>query len=202
MKSKYLLKNSIHLRFLAVALLPLLLITFALSLYTIDARKNDLTINLNTSGEMASDYLATVSDFALYSRNLSLLATTAKAVIRIPDVTAVAYTNQNHELIFSSKNFPKISSFSFVTLQATQQHNFLFFKKPIYLSGIEFTDYLEETSDLAQDTELIGWVIVVIDQSLLLEKQQDIINTSLWLAAAGFAIATILTYLLLSLIHI
>lgn len=196
MTSKYLFKNSIHLRFLAVALLPLLLITFALSLYTIDARKSDLTVNLNTSGEMASNYLATVSDFALYSRNLSLLATTAETVVRIPDVTSVAYIDQNHELIFSSENFPKIALPSFASPQATQQHAFLFFKKPIYLSGIEFTDYSEEASDLAQETELIGWVIVVVDQSLLLGKQQDIITTSLWLSAAGVSIAIILTYLL------
>ena len=196
MTSKYLLNNSIHFRFLAVALLPLLLITFALNLYTIDARKNDLIINLNTSGEMASDYLATVSDFALYSRNLSLLETTAKAVVRVPDITSVVYTDKNQAIIFSSGNFPKISSLSFSTQQVAQHNNFLFFKKPIYLSGIEYTDYWEESSELAQNAELIGWVIVVIDQSSLLEKQQDIITTSLWISAVGFTVATILTYLL------
>jgi len=196
MTSKYLLNNSIHLRFLAVALLPLLLITFALNLYTIDARKNDLTINLNTSGEMASDYLATVSDFALYSRNLALLETTAEAVVQIPDVTSVVYTDQNHGIIFSSGNFPEIALPSFSTRQVTPQHNFLFFKKPIYLSGIEFTDYQEEASELEKNAELIGWVIVVVDQSSLLEKQQDIVTTSLWFSAVGFAVATILTYLL------
>lgn len=196
MTSKNLLNSSIHLRFLAVALLPLLLITFALNIYTIDARKTDLTKSLNTSGEMASDYLATVSDFALYSRNIPLLSTTAQTVIRLPDVTGIAYLDKNHDLIFTSGKFPDLALPSFVNQDSVEQHNFLFFKKPVYLSGIEFTDYQEETPELATNPELIGWVIVVIDQSPLLEKQQEIITTSLWLSIIGFAIATILTYLL------
>lgn len=196
MTSKNLLNSSIHLRFLAVALLPLLLITFALNVYTIDARKTDLTKSLNTSGEMASDYLATVSDFALYSRNLPLLSTTAQTVVRLPDVTGIAYLDKKHDLIFSSGEFPELVLPSFINSETVEQHNFLLFKKPIYLTGVEFTDYQEESPELAPNAELIGWVIVVIDQSPLLEKQQEIITTSLWLSVLGFAIATILTYLL------
>jgi two-component system sensor histidine kinase BarA len=196
MTSKNLFNSSIHLRFLTVALLPLLLITFALNVYTIDARKTDLTKSLNTSGEMASDYLATVSDFALYSRNLPLLSTTAQTVARLPGVTGIAYLDKNYNLIFNSGKFPKLALPSFVNQESTEQQKFLFFKKPIYLSGIEFTDYQEENPELAANAELIGWVIVVIDQSPLLEKQKEIITTSLWLSIIGFAIATILTYLL------
>ena len=55
MTNRRLFNNSIHQRFLAVALLPLLFITCVLYFYVIDARKNDLTKSLNNAGEMASD---------------------------------------------------------------------------------------------------------------------------------------------------
>lgn len=196
MASRHLLSSSIHQRFLAVALLPLLLITLVLNFYIIDARKNDLTKGLNTSGEMASDYLATVSDFALYSRNIPLLNTSAKSVARLPDVTGIAYLDQDHKLILSSGDFPKLALPSFVNPKFKKNGHFLYFKKPVYLSGIDFTDYQEESPDLASSADLVGWVIVVIDKSPMLKKQQDIISTSLWLSTAGFVIATILTYLL------
>ena len=60
-----LLSKSIHQRFLVVALFPLLLTITLLTLYTIDARRGDLSENLYQSGEMTSDYLATISDLSL-----------------------------------------------------------------------------------------------------------------------------------------
>jgi hypothetical protein len=65
-----LLSKSIHQRFLMVALFPLLLTVSLLTLYTIDARRGDLSENLYQSGDMTSDYLATISDLPLYSRNI------------------------------------------------------------------------------------------------------------------------------------
>ena len=53
-----LLSKSIHQRFLVVALFPLLLTITLLTLYTIDARRGDLSENLYQSGEMTSDYQA------------------------------------------------------------------------------------------------------------------------------------------------
>jgi two-component system sensor histidine kinase BarA len=197
MTNKGLFHRSIHLRFLAVALLPLLLITFALNFYIIDIRNKELTKSLNTTGEMASDYLATISDFALYSQNLPLLKTISQSVVRLGDVNGVAYLDPSYNLILSSEDYSALALPDFTYGQEVrQQGDFLYFKKPIYLSGIEFTDYQEENLDLVPNNELIGWVIVVIDRSSLQEQRQEIITTSLWLAAIGLAIATILTYLL------
>ena len=172
---KRLFTNSIHRRFLAVALLPLLLITGLLSFYTIEARWSDLTKGLYQSGEMTSDYLATISDFALYSRNTQLLLTTAHSAVRVPDVTGVAYLDKDYELILDTGDFPTlVSSTAGSLLSAGNQDGYLYFKKPIYLSGIEFSDYQQESPNPASNAELVGWVIVIIDQSSLLEKQKEI----------------------------
>ena len=196
MTSKRSFNSSIHQRFLAVALLPLLLITCVLNFYIIDVRKNDLTKSLNDAGEMASDYLSTISDFALYSHNIPLLTATAKTVIRLPDVTGIAYLDPSHEKILTLGDFPNLATPSAADSQSIQQGHFLYFKKPIYLSGIEFTDYKEESPELTPNAELVGWVIIVMDQTPLLKKQREIIKTSLWLSIVGFVIATILTYFL------
>jgi two-component system sensor histidine kinase BarA len=196
MTAKRLFNNSIHQRFLAVALLPLLLITCVLNFYIIDTRKNDLTTSLNTAGELASDYLSIISDFALYSHNIPLLKTTAKSVLRLPDVAGIAYLDPFDELILMLGDIPSVTLPSVTDPQSIQQNHLLYFKKPVYLSGVEFTDYKEESPELAPNAELVGWVIIVIDQTPLLKKQQEIITTSLWLSIVGFVIATILTYLL------
>lgn len=73
MISKRLFNNSIHQRFLAVALLPLLLITSLLSFYTINARWSDLSQSLNQSGELTSDYLATIFRLCSLLKNYSAI---------------------------------------------------------------------------------------------------------------------------------
>lgn len=197
MISKRLFNNSIHQRFLAVALLPLLLITSLLSFYTINARWSDLSQSLNQSGELTSDYLATISDFALYSKNIQLLSATAQSAMRLPDVAGVAYLDKDDQLLLGAGTVPAPRFFTISDSKGfASQDGSLYFKKPIYLSGIEFNDYQQENPSSTPDTELIGWVIVVIDHASLLEKQREVIVTSLWLTLAGFIIAIALTYLL------
>lgn len=189
--------NSIHQRFLIVALLPLVLITSLLSIYTIDARRSDLSVSLNQSGEMASDYLSTISDFALYSRNSDMLLNIALSATNLPDIASVGYLDKQHQLVLNTKGFPLLAQSIAVSFQTiTGPDNQLYFKKPIYLSGIEFNDYYEEIDSQVPHSELVGWVIVGVDQSGLLAKERNIITTTLWLALTGFVIATILTYLL------
>lgn len=197
MISKRLFNNSIHQRFLAVALLPLLLITSLLSFYTINARWSDLSQSLNQSGELTSDYLATISDFALYSKNTQLLSATAQSAMRLPDVAGVVYLDKDDELLLGAGTVPAPMSSTVSGIKDfASQDGYLYFKKPIYLSGIEFNDYQQENPNSISNAELIGWVIVVIDNASLLEKQQEVIVTSLWLTLAGFIIAFALTYLL------
>ncbi len=197
MTNRRLFNNSIHQRFLVVALLPLFLITGLLSLYTIDTRRSDLSENLNQSGDMASNYLSTISDFALYSRNSEMLLNIALSATRLPDVASVGYLDKQHKLVLSTTEFPSSALSTAVSFQTiTGSDNYLYFKKPIYLSGIEFTDYHEESNAKTPNAELVGSVVVVIDQSNLLAKERKVIITTLWLALAGFIIATILTYLL------
>lgn len=186
--------RSIHRRFLVAALVPLLLITGLLSFWSIEARKNDLSESLHQSGEMASDYLASISDFSLYSHDTETLSNIAHSAIRMPDVKSVAYVDTQNKLVLSTKNFPT-GAIQNLEGPANSQR-YLYFKKPIYLSGIEFTDYREESTDHATTPELIGWVIVVVDRSNLLAKQHDVIMTSVLLALIGFVVATVLTYLL------
>jgi two-component system sensor histidine kinase BarA len=137
------------------------------------------------------------SDFALYSKIIQLLSATAQSAMRLPDVAGVAYLDKDDKLLLGAGTVPAptpptvggIKDFS-------SQDGNLYFKKPIYLSGIEFNDYQQESPNSISNTELIGWVIVVIDHASLREKQQEVIVTSLWLTLAGFIIAIALTYLL------
>lgn len=190
-----LLSKSIHRRFLAVALFPLLLIITLLTLYTIDARRGDLSESLYQSGDMASDYLATISDLSLYSRNIKLLSDTSAAAIRLPDVSGVAFLDDAGELVLNSGNLPTAALGSLPDRQPFRLDNHVYFKKPVYLLGVEFSDYEEEAGQ-SSDDELIGWVIVAIDQASLLQKQRQIIFTSLWLSLLGLIIAFVLTYYL------
>ena len=190
-----LLSKSIHKRFLVVALFPLLLIITFLALYTIDARRGDLSENLYQSGDITSDYLATISDLPLYSRNIKLLANTSAAAIRLPDVSGVAFIDRTEKLVLNSGDIPTAALGSSPDKKPLQLDNHVYFKKPVYLVGVEFSDYEEEATQVVDD-ELIGWVIVAIDQARLHQKQRQIIFTSLWLSLLGLIIAFVLTYYL------
>lgn len=141
-----LLSKSIHRRFLAVALFPLLLIITLLTLYTIDARRGDLSENLYQSGNMTSDYLATISDLSLYSRNLKLLSNTSTGAIRLADVSGVAFLDQAGALVLNSGNLPAAALTPPADKQPFQLDNHVYFKKPVYLLGVEFSDYEEEAT--------------------------------------------------------
>ncbi|TNF05336.1 MAG: HAMP domain-containing protein, partial [Gammaproteobacteria bacterium] len=215
MSNKQLLSKSIHQRFLAVALLPLLLIITLLTLFTIESRRTDLINNLIQSGDSSSNYLATVSDFALYSRNNKLLQEIASSALRIPDVAGVAFLNNNSKPVLAAGHFAQdLNSPSADDNQDTETallahilrdtpegtphrtEQFLYFKKPVFLSGIDVSDYQEESLTEPTGPERVGWIILAIDRANMLDKQKAILTTSALLFLFGLIIAVIFTYYL------
>lgn len=191
-----LLSNSIQHRFLAVALLPLLLITMLLTLYTVEARRNDLSQNLMRLGDASSSYLATISDFALYSGNMKLLSDTASSAMRIPDVAGIAFLDSNNTLLLSRGSLSEQIPENLSEQQPLQTTGFVFFKKPVYLSGVDFNDYQEELAPDGSDQELVGWVVLALDRTSLMKEQESILLTSALLFLIGMLIAAIFTYYL------
>ncbi|WP_461481108.1 ATP-binding protein [Porticoccus sp.] len=196
MTRKQLLRKSIHQRFLAVALLPLLLIITLLTLYTVDARRTDLAQNLLRAGDASSSYLATISDFSLYSRNLKLLANTATSALRIPDVVGIAFLDNSQAVVLSTGHFSDSVLPDLAESSPLQTSQYLYFMKPVYLSGVDFSDYQEESLSEPDTQELVGWVALVVDRTSMLEQQQSILTTSALLFLIGLLIAVVFTYYL------
>ncbi|MEZ5530651.1 MAG: ATP-binding protein [Porticoccaceae bacterium] len=191
-----LLSHSIQHRFLAVALLPLLLTTMLLTLYTVEARRNDLSQNLMRLGDASSSYLATISDFSLYTRNMKLLSGTAATALQIPDVAGMAFLDGNDTLVLSTGSLSEQIPENLSERQPLQTSRFVYFKKPVYLSGVDFNDYQEELAPETSDQELVGWVILALDRTSLLKEQEGILLTSTLLFLIGMLIAAVFTYYL------
>lgn len=197
MTTKQLLGKSIHQRFLAVALLPLVLITLLLTLHTIESRRSDLSANLLRTGDSSSSYLATISDLPLYSRNLNALAATATSALHIPDVAGIAFLDDKQAVVLKSGHVAdQILSNPTEQLLPVETPYYLYFKKPVFLSGVEFSDYQEEAVSKVDAQELIGWLVLVIDRTSMLEQQKNILITSALLFLIGLLIAAIFTYYL------
>ena len=196
MSYRQLLSKSIHQRFLAVALLPLLLIITLLTLFNIEVRRGDLSENLLQAGQSSSSYLATISDFSLYSRNLKLLEETALSALRIPDVAGIAYLDNSGELVLKTGHFAEAVLPTLTVGDPLQNGQYLYFKKPVYLSGVDVSDYQEEIFAQPQAQELVGWVALSLDRSSMLDKQNSILITSAVLFLFGLVIAIIVTYYL------
>lgn len=215
MSNKQLLSKSIHQRFLAVALLPLLLIITLLTLLTIESRRTDLIENLVQSGESSSNYLATISDFSLYSRNQKLLQEIASSVLQIPNVADVAFLDSNSEPVLTAGHLSQgysdepqeehqdaesslleqiLPGINHLGPMKTDQY--LYFKKPVFLSGIDVSDYQEESPTEMAGPELVGWVLLAIDRTAMLDKQKTILTTSALLFLFGLIIAVVVTYYL------
>ncbi|WP_461520997.1 hybrid sensor histidine kinase/response regulator [Porticoccus sp.] len=197
MTNKQLLRKSIHQRFLATALLPLLLITSLLTLYTIEVRRSDLSANLLRTGDTSSSYLATISDLPLYSRNLKALAETATSALHISDVAGIAFLDDNQAVVLRTGHVPdEILPDLTEQLIPLQTPQYIYFRKPVYLSGVEFNDYQEESLSEVDVQELVGWLVLVIDRTSMLEQQKNILITSALLFLIGLLIAAVFTYYL------
>ncbi len=181
-------------------LAPLTLITIFSTTYSIYLTTVETRTNLLHSGSEAVRYIAALAEFGMFAGNIQDLDTLAKAALNGQDVEAIAFLNLEKKILSLNQKDSTTLSINPETVEATKPSRdgrFLYFNAPIKLAGIEFRDFAEPLESPAAE-QVIGWVVLVLNEKNQLERQQSIIITSLTLMGGAALFSGLLAWLLAS----
>ena len=189
--------SSIQHRLLLVTLVPLLVVTLLLTYYTVKVRQTDAFNELYNSGRDAADYFATAAEFPLYSGNLEALSELTISINEVGYVSGAIVLNVDLEEVAVSGEFlpPSIPLSKLPEDQALIEDS-IYFKRPVFLSGVSYLDYIDNAPENIAVNAPIGWVLLALDQSPIHKKNRKILIASLSLSAIGFFTAILLSYYL------
>ncbi len=193
------LDRSINARFLIVALLPLIGITAVLTLYHIKVRQTDALDDLQNSGNNTAIYFAATADFPLYSGNVEALTDLATSISNLNHVAGAMFLDHQHRPIASSTLFPRPPiPYEALTVDTPYSSHHLYFKRPVYLTGVQIADYEDPLSAMmsARSAAPIGWVVLAMNMQEIRDKNRRILITSVSLSLLVILFAMLLTYLL------
>ncbi len=182
-----LLRQSITRRLMVLTILPLVAITLVLTFHIIRSEHREIEQSLQMSGRSTADYLATISDFALYSGNRDLLASLASSAHRITGLHGVAFLDPERHPLATSPGFSDIPQHPERQEYQSADGRYLYFERPVFLAGLDVSDYAEERNTSAP-TEMIGLVLVAMDRSISIARGRELLRENLGI---GFAILII-----------
>jgi len=190
-----LLRSSIKRRLIALTVVPLVLVTLVLTWHTIRSRQGEIEASLYGTGQSTADYLATISDFALYSGNRQLLDALANSALSIASVQGVAFLNPDREPLAASSGMAALPSASGQAEYQSENGRLLYFERPVYLAGLEVSDWADPRDDASID-DLIGIVVVAVDRSASIEKGREILINNLGFGLGILLLTAALTWYL------
>ena len=197
------LPNSLQRRLILAATAPLLMLTLLLTAATLTERDRNIVDRLQEFGGGIAIYLASVSDFALYSSDRQLLNTLVSATMRQEGVTGIAFLD--------SRRLPVVSTFEEKTpLPAMDQapvekdpsgtvvhfevDEIWYFQSPVWATYRDTEDYGEEEGP--PTSRLLGWVVVALDPAVAQAERQGVLVSGIGIAVGILAVAVALSYLL------
>lgn len=187
--------KSLHIqtRLMLAILVPVVLMTALMTVYTINTRQSDLDTQLKIRIENIRVYIAANSDIALYSGNLDALLNIADEVSRYSGHTTIAFQDRNGHLVVSTEHFKMPSILlSEITPDTPHIEDQLYYRTPIKLSGIDFNDYGEELEPNGED--LVGWAIFTLDMTEFNRIRHEILMSALGIALLGIVAAVVATF--------
>lgn len=170
---------SIKQRVLLLAILPLTMISIVFFIFFINKQINDIDINLSNKGNSIAKHLASASEYAIFSGNLTLLAPLLKSALEEEGVISITVTNQlgstltrlpkNNTTLYNEKVIQKSIS------------NDNIFSKPVVQDTVNVDDFDGEISPLP---EILGWVIVETSNEVALKRKHEVIYDTLFITLA------------------
>lgn len=191
---------SIKKRILLLVMAPLVLIITLSTARGIYQSAAETRTDLLHIGSSAVHYIAVLAEFGMFAGNIQDLSKLAAAATDDPDIKGVVFLNAEKQILdLNQKDLTTLSVDSgIVEIKApTQRGQLWYFSAPIKLSGVEFMDYAE-SSDTQSNEQIIGWVVLVMSEQNLINRQNTVIVTNLFLMAGAALFAGLLAWLLAS----
>ena len=166
------LTSGIKTRVLLLAILPAA--AAALIFFFIFANKQiqDIEISLNEKGNAIARYLATSSEYGIFSGNISLLTPLADAAMSEGDIISITITNSLGTPIVQR---PQSSDQPLAHRKTKSAVNNRVFTKPVMQHELPITDFEESELPIP---EILGWVVVEVSNDLADTRKREAITES------------------------
>lgn len=190
--------SSINNKLILLSVIPVTLVTLIITLHTIDSRRTEIQQFHTSNAQRLAKNLATISDFAIYSGNQEMLRSLSSAARDIPSISDVYFLDANRETLLPLNGTDKISAEMLKTgFYLGLDDRFLAVEEPAYLKQLEVNDYEDESSQVESESPVVlGWVVVVANNSEALEKSKEILITHLLISFIVLLGAIILSFVL------
>jgi two-component system sensor histidine kinase BarA len=176
------------------ALLPLLLLTLALSSYLISSRIQDAQTALDDQADTLLEFISAASEFGLLTQNIEILEQLTRGPTKRPEVSNIMFVNPKLQLLYQSEvldiDVSRVLSAGQlnpvgkrVALEGIE-HSWVLVK-PVMMSAMNVDDF---DQSLAPERH-IGTVILIVNDEQLLQQQQQIVLWGLLISGLGLLVA-------------
>ncbi|MFA5629887.1 MAG: ATP-binding protein [Porticoccaceae bacterium] len=182
-------------KLIMLSVIPVAVVTAIITWHTIDTRRAEIQDFQTRTALMLAKNLAKNADFALYSGRGDILEPLAVSAQNFPSVVGVYFLDANRELLLApelpselDRDMLKQGSYS------DAGENVFVVEEPVYLIPMDLDDYGDEVEQ--ESSSLLGWVVVVADNSESAAKSREILITHLLISFSVLLGAVLLTYML------
>jgi len=191
--------QTLHGRLLLLTSGPLILLAVLLTASMLSDERFDVQREYQDAGIAVATYLATTSDFALYSGNEQLLNTLATSMSELVQIDAVIFLNIKREVLVSSFSgqapWSELLPAS-IGLDPLSAGGRLYIERPVVISGVEIEDYGDTPASQGASAAVTGWVIVAVDMSAVAAERQAILIRNGGTAVGLLALVFLLSFIL------
>jgi len=168
--------SGLNQQLLLLTLLPIAILSLALSGYFLNTRLDDAERAMIERGQTLARLLASSAEFSVLTENHDSLKDLSKAPILEPDVADIVFLNSRYEITYRSSQFEL--NLLPTSPQLYQDDQFWYFIQPVITTGIPFLDS-PELQNTEQLVETAGWIAVVLSQIPTVQRQRTILLTGL-----------------------
>lgn len=187
--------SRINNKLILLSVIPVLIVTLIITYHTIGTRQAEIRdYHLKTAAQLAKN-LAKISDFALYSGREDILEPLATSAREIPSIAEIVFLDPGRAVLLGGQSASSLTTNMLATGDYQGLNPRLFVvEEPVYLQDVDVSDY----NDHAENSEatLLGWVVVVADNTEAATKARQILTTHLLISLSVMLGAILLTYVL------
>jgi signal transduction histidine kinase/CheY-like chemotaxis protein len=180
-------KHGIDNQALMVALIPVLIFALLLESYFIYTRIGEMDRALFDRAKLIVRQMASSSEYAVFSGNLSLLQQQVDVALAQPDVNAVAVFDASGNFIAGSGNSKDYSA-NLQQAEAVEDQRILTLRQPIIATQIQLDDVLGVEKSM---TKPLGSIIVVMSKSRLKSEKSQMLMMNILITVLAMVLAVL-----------
>jgi len=185
---------SVSQRLLLLTVLPLFVITALLTSYMVVTRQADRESMLSDRGSSMTRYLVGAAEFGLFAGDFVTLKRLANTMLEQDDVRAVRFFDGQGALLLAvSGKTVVVELLSLKHEYAVDREGLLWsFQAPVYYNSLDVDEFDVVTDGEDENSPVLGWVQLIMDEQRMRQEQQAILVTSLVMGVLGFLLLFLL----------